>query len=231
MRSVQWAGLTERRATNEKGAATVKLTTITHVSVDGVMQGLGGPDEDRRGGFARGGWAPPLFVDEAATFLDQVFQRADAFLFGRRTYEIFAGSWGAIAEMRAHPIGVALNEKPKYVASTTLTDPQWGDTTVLSGDVAAAIGELKAKPAGELQVHGSGALVRWLLDNYLVDEIILLTYPVVIGHVTRLFPDTGPDTALDLVDSRATPSGVTIQVYRPAGRPQYARSTERPRPT
>jgi dihydrofolate reductase len=141
------------------------------------MQGLGGPDEDRRGGFERGGWAPPLFYDEAATFLTEVYQRADAFLFGRRTYEIFAGSWGAMEEMRQLPIGRALNSKPKYVASTTLTDPQWGDTTVLSGDVAAAIGELKAKPAGELQVHGSGHLVRWLLDNQLVDEITLLTIP------------------------------------------------------
>jgi dihydrofolate reductase len=200
----------------------MKLTTITHVSVDGVMQGLGGSDEDRREGFERGGWALPLFENEAATFLEQVFQRADAFLFGRRTYEIFASSWGAIAEMRSHPIGVALNETPKYVASTTLTDPQWADTTVLSGDVAAAIGELKAKPAGELQVHGSGALVRWLFDNQLVDEITLLTYPVVIGQGTRLFPDAGPDIALDLVDSRAFPNGITIQVYRPTGRPQYA---------
>jgi dihydrofolate reductase len=203
----------------------MKLTTITHVSLDGVMQGLGGPDEDRGGGFERGGWAIPLFYDEAATFLDQVFERADAFLFGRRTYEIFAGSWGTGswgANQGNNPISVALNARPKYVASTTLTDPQWANTTVLSGDVAAAIGELKAKPAGELQVHGSGALVRWLLVNDLVDEITLLTYPVIIGQGTRLFADTGPDTALELVESRSTPSGVTIQVYRPTGRPQYA---------
>jgi dihydrofolate reductase len=112
-----------------------------------------------------------------------------------------------------------LNTRPKYVASTTLTDPQWADTTVLSGDVAAAVGELKAKPGGELRVHGSGYLVRWLVDHHLVDEIILLTYPVVVGQGTRLFPATGPDMALELVDSRATPGGVTIQVYRPAGRP------------
>jgi dihydrofolate reductase len=117
---------------------------------------------------------------------------------------------------------VALNTRPKYVASTTLTDPQWADTTVLSGDVAAAVRELKAKPGGELQVHGSGSLVRWLFDSQLVDEIILVTYPVVVGQGTRLFPDTGPDTALELVDSRATQGGVTIQVYRPSGRPQYA---------
>jgi dihydrofolate reductase len=203
----------------------MKLTTITHVSVDGVMQGLGGPDEDRRGGFERGGWALPLFYDEAATFLNQVFQRADAFLFGRRTYEIFAGYWGVMPDPDNNPIAGPLNRRPKYVASTTLTDPQWADTTVLSGDVTAAIGELKAKPAGELQVHGSGALTRWLLEYDLVDEITLLTYPVIIGQGTRLFADTGPDTALELVESRSTPSGVTIQVYRPTGRPQYATAT------
>jgi dihydrofolate reductase len=108
------------------------------------------------------------------------------------------------------------------VASTTLTDPQWADTTVLSGDVTAAIGDLKAKPGGELQVHGSGNLVRWLIDNELVDEITLLTYPVVVGQGTRLFPDAGPDMALELVDSRAFPKGITLQVYRPTGRPHYA---------
>jgi dihydrofolate reductase len=206
----------------------MKLTTITHVSVDGVMQGLGGPDEDRSGGFERGGWALPLFDNEADTFLAEVFQRADAFLFGRRTYEIFAGSWGTGswgANQGDNPVSVALNTQPKYVASTTLTDPRWADTTVLSGDLGTAVGELKAKPAGELQVHGSGALVRWLLDNHLVDEVTLLTYPVVVGQGTRLFPATGEDTALELVDSQATTGGVTIQVYRPTGRPQYATAT------
>jgi dihydrofolate reductase len=199
---------------------TLKLTTITMVTVDGVMQGLGGADEDRSGGFERGGWVASLFDDEATASLNQVYQRADAFLFGRRTYEIFAGSWGA-GLMPESAFAVALNTRPKYVASTTLRDPQWADTTVLYGDLAAAIGQLRAKPAGELQVHGSGSLVRWLFDNQIVDEIILLTYPVVIGQGTRLFPDTGPDTALELVDSQSTPSGVIIQVYRPSGRPQY----------
>jgi dihydrofolate reductase len=203
----------------------MKLTTVTMVTVDGVMQGLGAADEDRRGGFERGGWVAPVFDDEAMTFLNQVYQRADAFLFGRRTYEIFAGSWGAIAEMRAHPVGAALNSRPRYVASTTLTEPGWGDTTVLSGDLAAAVGELKATPGGELQVHGSGALVRWLLANDLVDEITLLVCPVVVGQGTRLFPASGPDTALDMVESRTTPRGVTIQVYRPTGRPRYATAT------
>ena len=124
--------------------------------------------------------------------------------------------------MRAHPVGVALNNTPKYVVSTTLTEPRWAGTTVLSGDLAAAIGQLKAKPGGELQVHGSGTLIRWLLGNDLVDEITLLIVPVVLGQGTRLFPDTGPDMALDLAGSRTDSKGVTIQVYRPAGRPQYA---------
>ena len=202
----------------------MKLTTITIVTVDGVLQGLGSADEDRRGGFERGGWVARSFDNEAITFLNQIYQRADAFLFGRRTYEIFAGSWGLMADS-GNPIAAALNTRPKYVATTTLTDPQWADTTVLSGDVAAAVIELKARPAGELQVHGSGNLVRWLFANQLVDEITLLTVPVVIGQGMRLFPDTGPDIALDLVDSRATPNGVTIQVYRPTGRPQYATAT------
>jgi dihydrofolate reductase len=203
----------------------MKLTTITHISVDGVMQGLGGQDEDRSGGFERGGWAIPLFDDEAETFTSEAFQRADAFLLGRRTYEIFAGSWGTGSwgeNQGDNPISVALNTKPKYVASSTLTEPEWDGTTVLSDDVAAAVAELKAKPEGELQVHGSGALIRSLMDNDLVDEINLLTSPVVIGQGTRLFPDTGPDRALELIESQTTAGGVIIQVYRPAGRPQYA---------
>jgi dihydrofolate reductase len=203
----------------------MKLTTTTMVTVDGVMQGLGAADEDRSGGFERGGWVTPLFDNEAGTFLNQVYQRADAFLFGRRTYEIFAGSWGAVEDPAINPIAAALNTKPKYVASTTLTDPQWADTTVLSDHLAAAIADLKAKPGGELQVHGSGALVRWLFDNQLVDEITLLVCPVVLGQGTRLFPDSGPDIVLDLVESRSTPKGVSIQVYRTSGRPQYATAT------
>jgi dihydrofolate reductase len=167
----------------------------------------------------------PHFDNETATFVNQVYRRADAFLLGRRIYEIFAGSWGAMADPGDNPIAVALNTLPKYVASTTLTDPRWANTTVLSSEVAAAVGELRAKPGRELQVHGSRTLIRWLLDNDLVDEINLLTFPVVVGQGTRLFPDTGPDTALELVESRATPSGVTIQVYRPTGRPQYETHT------
>jgi dihydrofolate reductase len=207
----------------------MKLTTMTQVTVDGVMQGNGGAtDEDRRNGFERGGWALGLGDSETMTLINETYRSADAFLFGRRTYELFAGYWGAAERARAaaadpanHPIAAALNAKPKYLASTTLTEPRWANTTLLSGDLAAAIGELKAKPGGELQVHGSGALIRWLLDNDLVDEMTLLIVPVILGQGARLFPDAGPDIALDLVESRADSKGVTIQVYRPGGRPTY----------
>jgi dihydrofolate reductase len=209
------------RRTRQKGAATVKLTTTAQVSVDGVMQGPGGPEEDERGVFERGGWAH--FDNEAGTAMEEIYQRADAFLFGRRTYEIFAGSWGTWDDPGDSPIWTALHTRPKYVASTTAFDPKWANTTVLTGDVAAPIRELKATAGDELQVHGSGVLVRWLLDNDLVDEINLFTFPVVVGQGRRLFPDTGKDIALESVGWRTvTPAGVTIQVYHPAGRPRYA---------
>jgi dihydrofolate reductase len=218
---------------HERKDEPMKLTTMTQVTVDGVMQGNGAAsEEDRRSGFDRGGWAMGVFDDETLTLIDQTYQRADAFLFGRRTYELFAGYWGAEERARAaaedpgnHPITAALNAKPKYVASTTLTDPRWANTTVLTGDLAAAVGELKAKPEGELQVHGSGALIRWLLENDLVDEMTLLVVPVVLGQGRRLFPEAGPDIALELVDSRVDAKGVTTQVFRPAGRPKYAPGT------
>jgi dihydrofolate reductase len=199
----------------------MKLTTNTQVSVDGVMQANGGRHPVLDPGMERGGWARPLFESESMTYVDDGYHRADAFLFGRRTYELFAGYWG-VREDLENPIVGALNTKPKYVASKTLTDPRWAGTTVLSGDLVAAISDLKAKPGGELQVHGSGALTRWLLENDLVDEMNLLVCPVVVGQGARLFPESGPDLALDLVESRAFPKGITLQVYRPAGRPQYA---------
>lgn len=196
----------------------MKLTTITQVSVDGVMQGPGAnPVEGDDGVFARRGWAH--FDNEAGMVMGELFQRADAFLFGRLTYEHFADTWGTWDDPGDSPIWTALNTKPKYVASTTLADRRWTNTTILSGDVAAAVRELKARPGRELQVHGSGALLRWLLDNDLVDEMTLFTFPVVVGQGRRLFPDTGREWALELVESRATPSGVTIHVYRLTGRP------------
>ena len=191
------------------------------LTLDGVMQAPGGPEEDASGGFTHGGWSVNYWDDRMAEVMTEAMSRPFDLVLGRRTYDIFAGYWG-VMDPGSSPFAEALNTKPKYVASTTLTAPRWADTTVLSGDLAAAIGELKAKPAGELQVHGSGALTRWLLANDLVDEMNLLIVPVVVGQGTRLFPDSGPDIALDLVESRTFPKGITIQVYRPAGRPQYA---------
>ncbi|MBJ8347149.1 dihydrofolate reductase family protein [Antrihabitans sp. YC2-6] len=202
----------------------MKLTTMTQITLDGVVQGNGGAsEEDRRNGFERGGWAKGAGDDDTRTLIAETYQRADAFLFGRRTYELFAGGWGAVEEMRNHPVGVALNRSPKYVASTTLTDPEWSGTTVLpTDDLATALTELKAQPGGELQVHGSGTLIPWLLENGLVDEMTLIVVPVILGQGARLFPQNGPDIRLDLVESRVDSKGVTIQVLRPAGRPLYA---------
>ncbi len=211
----------------------MKLITQTQVTVDGVMQGNGGAsDEDRENGFERGGWAMGVADSETMAFINRDLPERRRVSVRPADLRAFAGYWGAEERARAatedpgnHPIAAALNTKPKYLASTTLTEPRWSNTTLLSGDLAAAIAELKAKPAGELQVHGSGALIRWLLENDLVDEITLLIVPVILGQGTRLFAENGPDIALDLVDSRTDSKGVTIQVYRPTGRPQYPTAT------
>jgi dihydrofolate reductase len=199
----------------------MKLTVTAQLSLDGVMQGPGAPIPGftEPGGFDRDGWAH--FDDEAGSAMDEIFARADAFLFGRRTYEVFARSWGSWPDPGDSPIWTALHTKPKYVASTTLTElePVWADTTVLGGDVAAAVRDLKVRPGRELQVHASAALFQWLLDHDLVDEMTLFTFPVVVGRGTRLFAASGPSAAFELAGSRTTPSGITIQAYRPAGRP------------
>ncbi|MBM7862453.1 dihydrofolate reductase [Lentzea nigeriaca] len=199
---------------------------MTQVTIDGVVQGNGGAsDEDRRNGFERGGWALGRGDEQTREYINRTYQRADAFLFGRRTYELFQASWGSLTEQDVpgwERVLRALNERPRYVASAKISDPVWPGTTVL--DDVAAIAELKAKPGGEVQVHGSGTLVRWLLEHDLVDEMCLVTIPVIVGQGARLFPETGPDLALDLVESQVDSKGVTIQVFRPAGRPQYPTS-------
>jgi dihydrofolate reductase len=198
----------------------MQLTVTTFLSVDGVYQGPGGPTEDRSGGFDRGGWLVPHFDEDTGRFMTEVFDRVDAFLLGRRTYEIFAAAWPKVTDP-ADPIASRLNTLPKFVASTTLTNPEWANTTVLPGDPADAIRELKDRPGRELQVHGSGALVRSLLDQDLVDRLNLLVFPVIVGAGRRLFPESGVATGLALDESRTTGSGVTIQVYRPTGRPEF----------
>ncbi|HEX2221450.1 MAG TPA: dihydrofolate reductase family protein [Candidatus Limnocylindria bacterium] len=198
----------------------MQLTVTTFLSVDGVYQGPGGPNEDRSGGFDRGGWLVPHFDEATGQFMDSVFQQVDAFLLGRRTYDIFAASWPNATDPN-DPVASKLNTLPKYVASTTLKDPEWANTTVLEGDLASAVRKLKDREGRELQVHGSGRLVQFLLDNDLVDRLNLLVFPVIVGAGRRLFPDSGMATGLALDESRTTPSGVTISVYRPTGRPEF----------
>jgi dihydrofolate reductase len=196
------------------------LTVTTFVSVDGVYQGPGAPEEDRSDGFDRGGWLVPHFDEATGQFMDEIFREPDAFLLGRRTYEIFAGYWPNVTDPNDR-VAKALNTLPKYVASSTLHDPQWANTTVLDGDLANAIQELKERDGRQLQVHGSGKLVQFLLANDLVDRLNLLVFPVIVGDGRRLFPDSGIATGLALDESRTTPSGVTISVYQPSGRPEF----------
>ncbi len=206
----------------------MRLITTTNVTVDGVMQGLGGAEEDRSGGFDRGGWAIPLVDAEAGAYLDELYGAAAGFLFGRRTYEIFAASWGTFDDPSANPIASALNSRPKYLVSSTLRTPMWSETTVLGPDLAAEVRSLLDEGDGYLLVPGSPTLVRWLLAHELVDQLDLVTYPVVLGQGRRLFPDAGPDIALELLTSSTTKGGITMQSYRPAGRPRYQTETVHP---
>ena len=196
----------------------MKLTASLMLSPDGVYQGPGGPDEDRSGGFERGGWTAAYGDEEGWSFLTSWFERADAFLLGRKTWEIFERYWPH--HDSGDPVSHGINVLPKYVPSTTLKDPGW-NTHVLNGDVEAAIRELKAKPGGELQVHGSGALLRWLLERDLIDELNLRLYPVLVGDGNRLFTEQGQTHNLELVESRSMPSGVMLLTYRPAGRATF----------
>jgi dihydrofolate reductase len=198
---------------------TMKLTASMMVTLDGVYQGPGGPDEDRRGGFDRGGWTAAYADPEGWPFLTSWFERADALLLGRKTWEIWEPYWPH--HDSGDSVSHGINVLPKYVPSTTLKDPACQNTHVISGDVDAAVRELKAKPGRELQVHRSGDLLRWLLERDLVDELNLRIYPVVVGDGLRLFPEKGETHALTLLDSKVTPSGVTIQTFRPAGRATF----------
>jgi len=197
----------------------MKLTATMMVTLDGVYQGPGGPDEDRRGGFDRGGWTAPFGDEEGWAFVTSWFERADALLLGRKTWEIWLPYWPL--HDAGDPVSHGINVLPKYVPSTTLTDPSWQNTRVISADVEGAIRELKAAPGRELQLHGSGELLRWLLGRDLVDELNLRIYPVIVGEGLRLFPEHGQTHSLELVESRSTASGVMLQTYRPAGRATF----------
>jgi dihydrofolate reductase len=198
----------------------MKLFASMMVSLDGVYQGPGGPDEDRRGGFERGGWTAAYGDADGWPYLLEMFGRADALLLGRKTWEIWVNYWPH--HDGGDAVSHGINVLPKYVPSTTLKDPAWQNTRVLNGDVEAAIRELKARPGGELQLHGSGELLRWLLARDLVDELNLRVYPVVVGDGLRLFPEKGQSHNMELVETRSTTSGVMLQTYRPAGRATFA---------
>ena len=199
----------------------MRLTITTFLTLDGVMQGPGGPEEDPSGGFDQGGWLVPYANDEGfGRFMDETFAAADAFLLGRRTYEIFAAYWPQVTD-EADPVATKLNTLPKYVASTTLDTLGWQGATLLKGDVAEEVAKLKRQPGNQLQVHGSGRLARTLMEHGLVDEYRLLIAPVVLGAGRRLFGDGVTPAALRLVDTRTTGSGIAIHVFQAAGKPTY----------
>jgi dihydrofolate reductase len=198
----------------------MKLVLMEFVSLDGVSQGPGSPDEDTSDGFTQGGWFVP-YLDE--TFLRTVItwvSEADAFLFGRRTYEAFAQAWPKQTDP-SDPIASRLNGLPKYVASHSLDKAEWAQTTILSGEIPAQVEELKRQPGRELQIHGSARLGQSLLAAGLIDEVRLAIAPVILGRGRRLFPEGGAQAGLRLLRTEATPPGLAIHVYQTAGLPQY----------
>lgn len=190
-----------------------KIIVINHLTLDGVMQAPGRSDEDRRGGFEYGGWAQPGNDETMTRIMGERMAAFDAFLLGRRTYESFAGFWPSQPE---NPFTTSLNATTKYVASTTLKEPlPWQNSTLLEGDAAEAVARLKEQPGKDIVVFGSGELVQSLMRHNLVDELVLMVHPLVLGSGRKLFTDGGASTALRLVDSVTTTTGVAISIYQP----------------
>jgi dihydrofolate reductase len=198
----------------------MRLTLLQFLTLDGVYQGPGAPDEDTSDGFTQGGWFVPYLEERFLGLIADWTAEADAFLFGRRTYENFARDWPQATDP-GDLVAAQLNGRPKYVASQTLAEGGWAPTTVLSGDVAGQVAALKRKPGRELQIHGSARLGRSMLAAGLVDELRLAVAPVVVGQGRRLFPDGGTPAGLRLVHHEATPAGLAILVYQPTGEPAY----------
>jgi len=196
-----------------------KLTLTSFVTLDGVMQAPGGPREDRSGAFLNGGWAIPLIDESFGKFMVEVFSRAEAFLLGRGTYQIFAGHWPRVKDP-SDPIAGPLNRLKKYVASRTLDRVDWSGS-VLVRDVPAEVARWKRQEHGELQVHGSPGLAQTLLEHELVDELHLIQFPLVLGAGKRLFGTGTIPAAFELAASQITRKGIVIGTYRPAGRPAF----------
>jgi dihydrofolate reductase len=197
-----------------------KLVVGTFVSMDGVMQAPGGPDEDSDGGFEHGGWLVPYFDEMFGEVMSAWTEQAGGFLLGRRTYEIFAGSWPNETNPEDH-VATALNQRPKYVASHTLDRVEWNNSTLLKGDFVEAVRKLKAEDGGEIQVHGSGNLLQTLLKNDLVDTLRIWQFPVVIGKGKRLFGEGAIPAAFDLVETQTNTTGAVLHVYERAGNLRY----------
>jgi dihydrofolate reductase len=198
----------------------MRLTLTMFLTLDGVYQAPGEPREDRSGGFDQGGWQVPYVDDDMMKVVGEWFDAADAFLFGRKTYDIFAGYWPSVTDP-ANNIALQLNRLPKYVVSNTLGMTGWANTTILKGDVVSAVAKLKAQSGRELQVHGCGELAQALMSHDLVDEYRLCFHPVVLGHGKRLFQEGTPSRKLKLLNGRTTSTGVVVNVYQPAGQPAY----------
>jgi dihydrofolate reductase len=195
----------------------MKLIITTFLTVDGVMQAPGAPDEDRSGGFAHGGWMVPYADEDLGRIVTAWIEQAGAFLLGRGAYEIFAAHWPRVTDPQ-DAIARALNTLPKYVASTTLKSAEWHNTTVLRGDVVEAVRALKREEGtGELQVHGSPGLAQTLIVNDLVDEYRLWVHPVVLGSGKRLFGTGAVPAALKLTATQTTSTGVVVHTYERAG--------------
>jgi dihydrofolate reductase len=198
----------------------MKLTLTEFVTLDGVSQGPGSPDEDTSDGFTQGGWLVPHMDEEFVQQAADWFNEADALLFGRRTYDNFSRDWPKITDP-ADLFAEKMNSIQKYVASGSLVEASWEPTTILSGDVPAQVAELKRQPGRELQIHGSARLSQSLLAAGLVDELRLVIAPVVVGNGRRLFPEGGAPAGLRLVRSKTTPGGLALLVYESAGLPEY----------
>ena len=198
----------------------MRLTLHTFLTLDGVMQAPGAPDEDRDGGFEHGGWSFPYSDQDFGEAIAGWFAHAGAFLLGRKTYEIFSGYWPKVTDPD-DLVASKLNTLPKYVASTTLGSVDWHNSSLLEGDLAAEVARLKEGPGDELQVHGSGGLAQTLIDHDLVDEYRLMYFPVHLGSGRKLFRDGAKLAALRLTRSSTTSTGVIIATYEPAGPPRY----------